>query len=466
MPQSRVRRDTGALSTSVVLADLSPSWKQEVSRRVAAHHSRKRTSAAEAKAHPESSADAHSRAAEAAARVAARYAKAPSYSEMLASEARAAVRAAEAASRAALDAQAAAESILAGLEAATGVDHSWEPETLQETASERAQERAWEAPVEAARPVALKSSPAIETQPFGILWDTDLPPRAAAPAAAGAARGTGVFASSVEDWWKSARLARDLRDSFLESEEIEVVEPAQPIPARLIEFPRQLVATRKVRPRLAEGPHARVGNAVGQLSIFEVDPASISTQPAAAAPVAEAAELAWPAQDWSSIRLDEQVLDEQSPDELAAEEAEAIALPAAAAFELAPVSRRLMAAVVDCSLITGAFLALAMAAMEKAKALPNLRQAEIGAAVALVFLGAMYHMFFVLVAATTPGMKWARISLRTFGGQRLTLDQRFGRLGALVLSLLPVGLGVAWSIFDDEHLSWHDRLSGTYMLRG
>ena len=244
------------------------------------------------------------------------------------------------------------------------------------------------------------------------------------------------------------------------------MEPAQPIPAKLIEFPRELVATRKIRPRLAEGSHARVGNAIGQLSIFEVDPASISTLPAAAAPVAEAAAPAWPAQDWSSIRLGEQVLDEQSPEELAAEEAEAIALPATAAFELAPVSRRLMAAVVDCSLITGAFLALAMAAMEKAKALPNLRQAEIGAAVALVFLGAMYHMFFVLVAATTPGMKWARISLRTFGGQRLTLDQRFGRLGALVLSLLPVGLGVAWSIFDDEHLSWHDRLSGTYMLRG
>ena len=35
------------------------------------------------------------------------------------------------------------------------------------------------------------------------------------------------------------------------------VEPAQPIYANLIQFPREMVATRKVRPRLAEGPLAR-----------------------------------------------------------------------------------------------------------------------------------------------------------------------------------------------------------------
>jgi hypothetical protein len=25
-----------------------------------------------------------------------------------------------------------------------------------------------------------------------------------------------------------------------------------------------------------------------------------------------------------------------------------------------------------------------------------------------------------------------------------------------------MGLGVAWAIFDDDHLNWHDRLSRTY----
>jgi hypothetical protein len=26
-----------------------------------------------------------------------------------------------------------------------------------------------------------------------------------------------------------------------------------------------------------------------------------------------------------------------------------------------------------------------------------------------------------------------------------------------------VGVGVLWSMFDEDHLSWHDRLSGTYL---
>jgi hypothetical protein len=35
----------------------------------------------------------------------------------------------------------------------------------------------------------------------------------------------------------------------------------------------------------------------------------------------------------------------------------------------------------------------------------------------------------------------------------------------MLLSVLPLGLGVMWSIFDEDHLSWHDRLSGTYLRK-
>jgi hypothetical protein len=33
------------------------------------------------------------------------------------------------------------------------------------------------------------------------------------------------------------------------------------------------------------------------------------------------------------------------------------------------------------------------------------------------------------------------------------------------VSLLPVGLGMVWSVFDEDHLSWHDRLSETYLRK-
>jgi uncharacterized RDD family membrane protein YckC len=445
------------LSTSAVLADLSPSWKEEVNRRLAAHLSRKGSSAAETKTRQDSVPGMHSRAAEAAARVAARYAKAPSYSEMLANEARAAVRAAEAASKAALEAQAAAESILAGLEAGNVPESHWEPEPSRFAPPERVAEEHHEAAVEIDTPPTVTNiaQPA-ENQSFAIRWDADLPARAPAPEALRETRGPGVFESSAEEWWQSAA---ERQESPAQSEAIEVVEPARPIRANLIEFPRELVATRKIRPRLADGPNARAGNAVGQLNIFEVDPATISTEPAVSAPAAEAAP-AWPGADWSSIRLDEAIAEEHL-EELEAQEESSPAI----ALEPAPINLRLMAAVVDGAFIVAAFSALAIAAMSKASYLPSLRQAEIVSAAVLALLTALYQFFFISVASSTPGMMWARIAMFTHGGEKPTFDQRCGRLGALVMSLLPVGLGAAWAIFDDEHLCWHDRLSGTYLRK-
>ena len=55
-----------------------------------------------------------------------------------------------------------------------------------------------------------------------------------------------------------------------------------PLPANLIEFPRELVATRKARPRLAEGPLREELPPEPQLRIFEVEPEQISTEPVSA----------------------------------------------------------------------------------------------------------------------------------------------------------------------------------------
>ena len=52
-----------------------------------------------------------------------------------------------------------------------------------------------------------------------------------------------------------------------------------PLAANLIEFPRELVAARKVRPRLAEGPLRDAEPQAGQLRIFEVEPESIDHRP-------------------------------------------------------------------------------------------------------------------------------------------------------------------------------------------
>jgi len=34
-----------------------------------------------------------------------------------------------------------------------------------------------------------------------------------------------------------------------------------------------------------------------------------------------------------------------------------------------------------------------------------------------------------------------------------------------LLSLIPMGLGVVWAIFDENRFCWHDHLSGTYLRK-
>jgi len=474
----RTGRDTGALRQSAQQIDEPDSWKQEVTRRVAEHNERRVPAANEAQAHGDGRHTASGRAAEAAARVAARYAKAPSYSEMLAEEARAAVRAAEAASKAALEAQAAAESVLAGLEAAAQPAPAWaapawesdfftpavaEParmpavETARKARPAKQEPRARQEP-----PVTQVSLPVSAKPSFEIRWDADLPVRDTAPAVGRASHGRSTFEAAQED---SREAAPDAR-SLLGTGGVEVVEPALPIHANLIEFPRELVATRKIRPRRAEGPYAASLEEQGQLSIFEVEPWTISTEPAATGAAAEAGTAAWSGPKWSGIELDE-----ETPEEVARPAAEPVRTersePVAEAtpLQVAPVNLRIMAALVDFSLITGAFLAAALLAATNVRVLPAMREIEVGSVAALALIGVFYLAVFFILGQGTPGMKYARLEMCTLAGRKPARAQRCVRMGALVLSLAPVGLGAAMAIFDEQQLAWHDKWSGTYLRK-
>ena len=440
-----------------------PAWKQEVSRRLAAHRNRK---GAEAASQPAEDAQhfGSSRAAEAAARVAARYAKAPSYSQMQAEEARAAVRAAEIATQVALEAQAAAEDALAELHAAAQAPPMRGPAVVESIVrGERPAPSSFAESAgqveEAAAEIAGTLSPAgpidtvagqSEAEPlFGaemrqvtIRWDPDIPVRVLEPKPAPREE----FEFSAEDWWTPAQVSDTLR-----SEPI-TIDP-EPAHANLIQFPRELVATRRMRPRLAETPYVSRPGGEAQLSIFEVDPGAISIDPAPAA--VEASPWAGPA--WSRIELDEHP---------AAELAQVAEEPALEPrFFLAPLGLRLLSTVVDTSLILAAFFAAVLYIASRIQHLPVGKPAEFLAMGGLVLAGFLYHALFLAAGLSTPGMRYAGIALCTFDDERPTPAQMRRRLGATVLSLAPVGLGFAWSIFDEDHLSWHDRISQTYLRK-
>ncbi len=365
---------------------------------------------------------------------------------MLADEARAAVRAAEAASKAAQQAHAAAQSILDGIEAASD-QSSWEPEAVPNNTHTRAEEPEM---MRQPEPLAVYEGPG-----FSVHEAAELPmhPTQQAPA-----RGTSgdrrqaVVGTGIEDKQEKSSAVPSIWDVHNEL----AGGDAQPIYANLIQFPREMIATRRMRPRRDEGPLA--GTEQGpQLSIFEVDPDTISVQPSAPG-ADEPAVPAWMRPEWPVLDLVE-----PKPEDFQQDQAPQVR--AALVEDSAPLSRRLMAIVVDGALITAVFAGLVRMAAVGASSFHNPRAAAVAAMFALLLIGAAYLTSFFAWTSWTPGMKYAGIELCTLDGATPVRAQRYARLMALPLSVLPLGMGLAWALFDEWNLTWHDRLSATYLRK-
>ena len=411
--------------------------KQQVAERLAAHRARNgnpQTSAAPSAPAPRSS-SAKPRAARIAATVAERYAQSQSYRAYLAAEAERAIRQAEAAAEvAARNAQAIADAqnqLLAELE-------QWE---LTPPASEPMSE--------------VESSPLPPAQVSSAGLTVRLYEEIAAPEPFGRALHPN-YEPEQYPLDEEERLALEDEIAFRQSPTFE--DPVAPveIPANLIEFPRQLVASRRARPRLAEGPlreEASQAPDPAQLRIFEVEPAQISSDP-----VAESV-----APEWSSIMLG--------------------ALPAAVQHEVpqvpfspaipvhtASMNLRLMAAIVDgCIVAAGVILFAAafvstlnkLAGMHGMGDLPPQAVAVAATGVFLV-LALVYQALFFTFSDATPGMRYARIALCTFNDENPTRAAMRRRIFAAVLSACPLGIGFLWAWLDDDGLGWHDRISRMY----
>ncbi len=83
----------------------------------------------------------------------------------------------------------------------------------------------------------------------------------------------------------------------------------------------------------------------------------------------------------------------------------------------------------------------------------------------LLCAGAAFLLW--LSPGSTPGMvaiSAAVVDERT--GCPPSLPQQLGRGLALLLSLVPLGLGCLWIGFNSRKQGWHDKLAGTLVIRG
>lgn len=88
----------------------------------------------------------------------------------------------------------------------------------------------------------------------------------------------------------------------------------------------------------------------------------------------------------------------------------------------------------------------------------------VGAAGLFLGIAALYQIYFGGILGQTLGKRLMRIRIISVRGAAPGATRGMVRAVALMLSLVPAGLGWLWAIFDREHRSVHDHLSGTYVI--
>jgi uncharacterized RDD family membrane protein YckC len=133
------------------------------------------------------------------------------------------------------------------------------------------------------------------------------------------------------------------------------------------------------------------------------------------------------------------------------------------ALPVAPLGRRFLAGLVDglVLLVAGGIFALVFwgAGGHLTPIPPNL---AILAVVAIIFVWTYFGLFTALTFST-PGLSWMGIEVRDMEGCPPAPPESFLRAFGYLVSVAALMIGFCWALVDSEGLTWHDRISGTFL---
>jgi uncharacterized RDD family membrane protein YckC len=132
-------------------------------------------------------------------------------------------------------------------------------------------------------------------------------------------------------------------------------------------------------------------------------------------------------------------------------------------FPVASIEERRGAAWIDAACLAfayGGFLAL-FGSLGGHFTFSKLSAAVCFSTFAFVYL--QYFGLFTIFGGTTPGMMIRGLQVATFDGELPTLRHLLLRATGYMLSVGTLFLGFLWAMWDEDELTWHDRLSGTYL---
>jgi len=82
-------------------------------------------------------------------------------------------------------------------------------------------------------------------------------------------------------------------------------------------------------------------------------------------------------------------------------------------------------------------------------------------------IGILYFSYFWSAqgGGQTLGMRVLNLKVVRTDGSALTLLQAFVRYIGLIISIVPLFIGVIWAAFDANKQGWHDKIANTYVIR-
>jgi len=132
-------------------------------------------------------------------------------------------------------------------------------------------------------------------------------------------------------------------------------------------------------------------------------------------------------------------------------------------YPVASIDDRRMAGVIDlvCLFFAyGGFLGL-FGSLGGQFTVSKLSVAVCVATLATVYL--QYVALFTIFGGTTTGMMMRGLQVVSFSGDTPTAKQMLLRSAGYMLSAGTFFLGFLWALWDEDELTWHDRLSHTYL---
>jgi uncharacterized RDD family membrane protein YckC len=132
-------------------------------------------------------------------------------------------------------------------------------------------------------------------------------------------------------------------------------------------------------------------------------------------------------------------------------------------YPVASMDERRLSGLIDAACLLfacGGFLAL-FGSLGGHFAFSKLSAAVYAASFAIVYV--QYFSLFTVFGGTTPGMMLRGLRVVDFSGEEPSPRQFLLRAAGYMLSAGTFFLGYLWSQWDEDELTWHDRISHTYL---